>query len=436
MREPKAQKPVVHDASKPDRGSAMAGDPGPAPNARLAGQRQLAELVSGSTRQVAQRGMISATMSSPRMQGAVIQRYAEAPLAPGGPDYRTSQNGAIRLEPMTQNLQATAAAITTANESLTAAKSAVRLVQGAAVPGGNFRQVGIEWKEARLKSSASTVANNPDGSQTVTDHANLGAARAAVDPLLVWADCSKASAEVSGSTSMDRGGDHVVMPVHGSKGGTKKGSKLDGLKAQEIDASATKFTNAVYIELLDSFLKANTAAAYAAVGYHYKTTPGSARRTALSLAPTKTYASAQQAKAAGFAEDIPLTPGPRARFIYHKLGAAGQAAFDVYAGINHSAAPVVGQSYAMATEHSAPGSAAVGGAARWIYHYAGVIMVDGGDRVTLENYAVGAKKVVNSNWVLQMYGTAAGAPGQTFHDQHLATGTHGTRATTLTIGNG
>ena len=96
----------------------------------------------------------------------------------------------------------------------------------------------------------------------------------------------------------------------------------------------------------------------------------------------------------------------------------------------------------------------------WNFHWAGVIMKDGGDNLTLEGYAVmageqeiadlratytgaeldkklkelGAKYAewINREWVCQMYGTRKLA--QTFHQQHLKSGTHGTRATTMAAG--
>lgn len=47
----------------------------------------------------------------------------------------------------------------------------------------------------------------------------------------------------------------------------------------------------------------------------------------------------------------------------------------------------------------------------WNYHFAGVVMKDGDDYVTLENYSVGNDQVDNQNWILQMYGTG----DQSFH---------------------
>ncbi|MFP2934220.1 hypothetical protein ACLESO_55690 [Pyxidicoccus sp. 3LG] len=69
----------------------------------------------------------------------------------------------------------------------------------------------------------------------------------------------------------------------------------------------------------------------------------------------------------------------------------------------------------------------------WNFHWGGVVMVSGDDRVTLENYAVGNANVKNSDWEFQMYGPASKA-GQTFHEQHQATGQHGDSPTTMRVG--
>ena len=47
----------------------------------------------------------------------------------------------------------------------------------------------------------------------------------------------------------------------------------------------------------------------------------------------------------------------------------------------------------------------------WNYHFAGVVMKDGADYVTLENYSVGDVEVDNRLWLFQMYGSGA----QSFH---------------------
>lgn len=59
-------------------------------------------------------------------------------------------------------------------------------------------------------------------------------------------------------------------------------------------------------------------------------------------------------------------------------------------------------------------------------------MKDGSDNINFENYADGnGYDSINMDWNYQMYGTVR--KGQTFHEQHLASGTHGTRASTFAV---
>ncbi len=134
-----------------------------------------------------------------------------------------------------------------------------------------------------------------------------------------------------------------------------------------------------------------------------------------------------------------------ARAMYWELGEDGRRAFDKFAGINTAADPAIGGAYTMNTEYKMPGSGVVPGKKRWNFHWGGVVLKDGSNNVTLENYAVGfaptgdkqkdkenaqrAYDWVNHDWNFQMYGTAK--KGQSFHEEHLDTGTHGTRASTF-----
>ena len=127
---------------------------------------------------------------------------------------------------------------------------------------------------------------------------------------------------------------------------------------------------------------------------------------------------------------------------YDAFDQDGKRAFDLYAAINTAARPDVGGAYVMNTEYGMPGFHPVfDGAgmerAVWRYHWAGVIMKEGVNDVTLESYAVGTRNRtseeqyawVDRDWRFQMYGAAI--EGQSFHAQHLATGTHGTHASTF-----
>ena len=114
------------------------------------------------------------------------------------------------------------------------------------------------------------------------------------------------------------------------------------------------------------------------------------------------------------------TDDKEAKKMYWKLGSKGRRAFDFYAGINVAADPEIGGGYTMATEYDMPGFRDMG-PMTWNFHWAGVVMKDGDDNITLENYAVSygtspdpvenrrlqekAYNEVNRDWVFQMYGT-------------------------------
>jgi hypothetical protein len=112
---------------------------------------------------------------------------------------------------------------------------------------------------------------------------------------------------------------------------------------------------------------------------------------------------------------------------YQALPPAEKESFDKKTGINRFAAPKVGEGYTMST-----GGAPIPGNNTWNFHWGGVVMLSGEDRVTMENYAVGNPAVQNSEWEFQMYGTADKA-GQTFHEQHRATQQHGDAPTTMHV---
>jgi hypothetical protein len=353
----------------------------------------------------------------------VIQKWAPDAAT----NCRLSTLGNVAVDQGTQTLYATAAVIAGSNVALAAKKSTVRLIAGAAAPGG-LLVVNIAFHGVKLKTSA-----EEDGG---AQHISLSAARV-VDPLFLWADCSKSSAEVSGSTSDNRSGDKVMTSQ-----GPKSGEIMEGLTGQETEASASKFANAMYITSMDKFLQIHCRkhSAFLKEGIHYVQKTGSLRWSALPLGRNTKFKDDNEMKRAGYKTEIPKSSGPRARYLYESLGAIGKEVFDAYNGINDFAAPNVGDSYTMATEHANPAFTKVGGKRTWLYHYAGVIIVDGDDRVTLENYAVdGQKKLVNSDWGFYMYGTKTvpGAPanGATFNEEHLATGTHGSRATAMTVEN-
>lgn len=100
-----------------------------------------------------------------------------------------------------------------------------------------------------------------------------------------------------------------------------------------------------------------------------------------------------------------------ARTAYLAMAAPAREAFDREHGLNRYAAPGVGESYmsdrdeALSTDN-------------FNFHWGGVIMVAGEDRMTLENfYRPGANyNTQNALWYFDMYGPPS-RPGQTWHDR-------------------
>ncbi len=139
------------------------------------------------------------------------------------------------------------------------------------------------------------------------------------------------------------------------------------------------------------------------------------------------------------------TTDKQAKKLYWELGEDGRKAFDKYTATNLSANPEIGGAYTMATEKEMPGFKSKG--RTWNFHWAGVVAKDGSNNITLENYAVSygsdpdpvkqkalqtlAYNHVNRSFDFQMYGTKK--EGQTFHEEHLASGTHGNRASTFAV---
>lgn len=84
-----------------------------------------------------------------------------------------------------------------------------------------------------------------------------------------------------------------------------------------------------------------------------------------------------------------------------------------------------------------------GGRELWNYHWAGVILQDGRDYVTLEALADQNATTLTTQWMLKMYGMVdrntseeeqAGQSGQTFHGEQSANPHTGTRPITLGVG--
>jgi hypothetical protein len=108
---------------------------------------------------------------------------------------------------------------------------------------------------------------------------------------------------------------------------------------------------------------------------------------------------------------------------YNALSEAEKDDFDKKHGINRYAAPGVGEAFTRRRDDMLGGTG-------FNWHWGGVIMVAGGDRVTFENYTKGkGYKAKDTDWYFATYGPPS-KPGQTWHERWRSVGGVG-KGTTL-----
>jgi hypothetical protein len=252
----------------------------------------------------------------------------------------------------------------------------------------------------KLKTINSGIQEDDDG---VTDDVLLA----------LWTDCGKAA--------------RTIMGIEGTGKNPKAHTKLGDSKPSDVPE---EFSNEVFPKGLKAFFGVEGNEAYMTENIHYKI-----RKNAKVLIEPATAAQAKK--------------------MYWALGPQGRAAFDKHVGINRNVNPEIGEAYTMVTEKDMPGFDE--GGFTWGFHWAGVIAKDGSDNITLEGYAMNplgqimqvmqdpndpdldakieqiikkTSEYISRAWVFQMYGQDN---GQTFHDEHLNSGTHGNRATTMNV---
>lgn len=239
-----------------------------------------------------------------------------------------------------------------------------------------------------LEKVAPVFSGQGDGKNADLEKKNKG--KDEDDKMSLWADCGRSSRVVMGSH-----GDQAPHATYNSKG-----------KQKDTDASyqPSEYSDQIYLECIPQFLAHPANAKYLKDGVHYS-------------------GSKDNIKQPGDAKE--------ARTQYYELGDEGRRAFDQFAGINTAANPEIGGAYTLNTEYDMPGFKEMGDMT-WNFHWAGCVMKDGSDNITLENYADGkGYDSVNTDWNFQMYGTVK--KGQTFLDEHLGSNTHGSRGSAFAI---
>jgi hypothetical protein len=368
---------------------------------------------AGPSPEVTRQGRQGVSAEGPH--ASVTQRYAEED--PGdGSTWRVSEDQKAMLKITQreggQTLFATEDLIDTANAKLKTAGqkgSFIRLAAAGATQtqnGQDLEQVVPKFVDASGAETFNTEmgeANKPGGADSSGD---------TQDWFKMYADCGRSSRTVMGSLGLG--------PKALYQAGTK--SKETGRAF-----NPSKWTDKVYLEAMKAFVKDPANRRYLKAE-HLKKRFGAYFRAEANKYEPKTPSSGKEAKEfAGYLDED------------------GQQAFAEYAKINVAVDPEIGEGYTMATGYDLPGF--TGGDKAWNFHWAGVVMKAGSDNVTLENYAImfnptgdpvkdkqNARRAydwTNTDWVFQMYGTVK--KGQSFHEEHLASGTHGTKGTTFRV---
>jgi hypothetical protein len=343
--------------------------------------------------------------------GDGMQLYTDEKI--GGATWRVSESGksALKQDGTLQTLYATEDLIAEANSALAGAGQNGSFITLT----GSGKTMEIKGKELHhVAPKMKPTGSDPDNK--LLEDANKKGGKDAEgkkgDTMALWADCGRSSRTVMGTDGAGKA-PHAEFTAGGSEWVTKEGY------------DPARYSNAIYMKAMTEFLKDSANHTHCKKDVHYKGDP------------------------AAWQPILP-TNADHAREQYWELGEDGRRVFDQYASINTAANPEIGGAYTMNTEYNMPGSDVVREAdgsprMRWNFHWGGVVMKDGANNVTLENYAVMFEETgdaavdaanrekaydwTNRGWNYQMYGTVK--EGQTFHEQHLETGTHGTRASTF-----
>ncbi|MEO7735266.1 MAG: DUF4157 domain-containing protein [Kofleriaceae bacterium] len=344
-----------------------------------------------------------------------VQRYKQEKL--GGENHtKVSNTGKSAVVP-SQRLYADSSLVATANAALTNVGkhgSHIKLVEDAT------KHVTPKATNTKINRVLPVWVSHgkDDGNHAACTKANEGGPDSEGvknGKLALPTDCGNSSGSVTGSTLA-----HDRQVVYQKNGKEQVSHGFDDAK-QTYHDDPHNFSNQVYFDLMPGFIADPAHATFLIKDHHFTETGGK-----------KTL--------------VTITDALQAKVLYHRLKQAGQDAFDKAAGINHFANPNIGESYTMATEANIPGFKQKGDLT-WNFHWAGVVMKDGADNLTLENFAVtedtaketgvAQGKYIDRDWNFDMYGTVDAKGGvdesQTFHHEHLETGTHGTQATSMAV---
>ena len=394
----------------------------------------------------------------PRAPGSDVQRYTVEALPAGNAQVGEGRQSALFGA---QSLYAAPGLISGANAKLQKVGK-----QGSSIElGTGGGSVSVDGNA--LSKVEPRFLTKPGGAHAGAEKANAPGGTdtegTANGPMALWTDCGRSSAAVTGST----GGDDRSV-VYRDNGVVKLGKGIDDATVSDwIKGGPNAMANQVYMDLLPGFIARADNAAFVVEGVHYDMKSN----TAAGALGGAAVGAGLGALVGSFIGGVGAGPGAvvggiigaiggaiagsqtqtkvfrkpatiaEAKTMYLALGNAGMDKFDKEAGINFYANPEIGESYSMATEGDMPGFKSYPGESTWNYHWAGVIMKDGSDNITLENFAVTAAyaaskglsswNFIDRAWNFSMYGTTD--KSQTFHQEHLASKTHGSHATSIAV---
>lgn len=349
--------------------------------------------------------LLGASAQTPA-NGAAVQRYVAQNV--NGVAAKASDSGASVVVPK-RTLYAESSLVATANTALTKVGkhgSHIKLVEDA---GDTMTQNGITLLHVKPEWVKHAAGDGHHGGATSANDGGADSEGDTSGDMALWTDCGKSSGAVTGS---QLNGDRKVVY---DKGGTEQVSAGFNDPSQKYQDTPHNFSNQIYTDLLPDFMKDPKHLVYLVSGVHYT-------------------------EAAGVKTIVTITDAKHAKVLYAQMTAPGRDAFDKAAGTNHYADPAIGESYNMATEANMPGFKETS-KKTWNFHWAGVVLKDGADNITLENFAVTGEyakskgvpqgEFVDRDWNFDMYGTLN--KDQTFHKEHLASNTHGNMATSMVV---
>ncbi|WP_083629468.1 eCIS core domain-containing protein [Tenacibaculum agarivorans] len=239
----------------------------------------------------------------------------------------------------------------------------------------------------------------------------------------LWRDCEKASEAVTGTQVNE----NRRTKIHGVL--DENGNKVEKGLMYGPEDTAHALTAQIYMFNLGPFLDTKKDQDYNT----YVDLSSSEANQELNLDPS--YYNIQGSKAT-FTD---MTQDPlKAILIYNKLLPEAKEEFDRFAQINDYASPEIGDSYVISTDNNLPDFDKGPNDKAWMFHWGGAIFKDGTDIATLESMSTGKPEDIDNKWYFAINGTKddnGNINGASFHQIHLAQGTHGNKATTIAVSN-